>query len=64
MVKCDCQDWQKVSSEHKDLIQQDPEYGWFITWIEISKENNFHKTSRYGIAIQYCPFCGKKINET
>lgn len=65
MTNCNCQDWQKISKEHPQLFKRDQIYGHVITWIELTKEKNFHKTNHYGIAIAYCPFCGGSLaNET
>jgi len=63
MSKCSCQDWNKIVSDHKNLFQIRETYGWIISWIEISKEKNHHKVNKYGVAIQYCPFCGKKLRD-
>ena len=59
---CECDDWKKVSLEHKDLFKKHPSYGNIIAWIELSDEGNHHKIHNYGIAIQYCPFCSKRVN--
>ena len=56
-----CEDFKKILINHKNLFQDDPEYGKIISWIELSKESSFHKIHNYGIKINYCPFCGKKI---
>lgn len=60
-MSCTCIDWNKVCSEHENLFRKHNPYGTVISWIEISNEGNHHKIHNYGIEIQYCPFCGKKL---
>lgn len=56
-----CEDLKKVLIDHKNLFQDDENYGMMLSWMELSKEKSFHKIYNYGIKINYCPFCGSKV---
>lgn len=54
---CDCED---LST---DLFVKDENYGWLIKWKEFTKDKGYAQVHSYGVAISYCPFCGKKFGE-
>lgn len=37
------------------------DYGWLIHWVEFTKDHGYAQIHEYGIAISYCPLCGKKL---
>ena len=53
---CTC-NWKK----YKNLIQEDPTYGWVLSWIELTEEEGYTKVHRFGLPIKYCPICGCKL---
>lgn len=59
--KCNCEDWLHITNNHSNLFRYDSTYGWLITWIELSKEKSHYIKHNYGIAINYCPFCGSRL---
>jgi len=61
-MNCDCPSWKKASKDHEHLFRKLPDYGWTLVWLELSKESSHHQVHHYGIPIEYCPFCGKKLN--
>jgi hypothetical protein len=61
MEFCDCEDAQMLDRNNRELFKiQDP-YGWVLSWIELTQEKGYTQVHRYGIKINYCPMCGKKI---
>lgn len=58
-----CEDFKNILIDHPLLFQKYSNYGIIITWLELSDEGTFHKTHNYGIQINYCPFCGKKLSK-
>lgn len=58
---CSCEEWQNLKSNHKDLFKWLPEYGWVITWIELSDEKTHTQKHTYGLGIKFCPMCGEKL---
>jgi hypothetical protein len=58
---CKCQDWQKIVSTQNTLFKEIPNAGWHILKVELVNEGNHHQIYTYGIAIQYCPFCGAEL---
>lgn len=57
---CRCKDWQELVESY-DLFEWSPPYGWIIKWLEVTKEKGYSQIHRYGIPIQYCPKCGKRL---
>jgi hypothetical protein len=60
---CDCEDWKTLSEQNRTLFVYDERYGWIIRWIEISKEKGYSQAHTYGININHCPMCGKRLKE-
>jgi len=58
---CSCDDWKRLKKNHLDLFRWNPPYGWILNWIELTEEPGYTQAHRYGIAISYCPMCGKKL---
>jgi len=58
---CTCEEWLNLKKNHSELFKWIPEYGWVITWIELSKERSHTQVNNYGLGIQFCPMCGKKL---
>lgn len=58
---CSCRNWKEAVNNYPELLIKIPEYNWVISWIEVSKNTNFHQIDKYGIKIKYCPFCGNKL---
>lgn len=56
---CNCKDWDSVKDNSPFLYDKD--YGWLITWIDLTNESNHTKVHRYGVSIGFCPMCGKKL---
>jgi len=34
---------------------------WVLSWIQLDKVNKGINIEEFGIKLEYCPFCGKKI---
>jgi len=59
---CDCTDYKTLKSNNKDLFKWHPSYGWVLSWIEITNERGYTQIHGYGIVANFCPMCGKKVN--
>ncbi len=57
---CDCKEWKNLVGSY-DFIAWEPPYGWVMKWIEITKEKGYSQVHRYGIPIEFCPKCGKEL---
>lgn len=60
---CDCEEWKNLKENHGNLFIWAPEYGWVISWIELSEEKARTQVHKYGLGIQFCPMCGKKLEK-
>ena len=60
---CECDEFLSVGENHPTLFMDNDDYGWLIHWVELTKERGYTQIHNYGVVIQYCPFCGKKIGE-
>lgn len=58
---CDCNEWRYVVDSY-DLFIWEPTYGWVLKWTELTKEKGYSKAHRYGITVEFCPKCGKKLS--
>jgi hypothetical protein len=58
---CDCEDWQYLKDNYKDLFKWDTAYGWLLNWIELTEEEGYTQVHRFSINIHYCPLCGNKL---
>jgi len=58
---CDCNNANVAIKSKPDLITLDKEYGWVLSWINITEEKGYSQIHNYAIPIQYCPFCGKSL---
>lgn len=58
---CNCEDWYDLSRNNTTLFKWDPAYGWVLHWVELTDEKGFTQIHRYGISINFCPMCGKKL---
>ena len=57
---CTCDDW--LSIKDHEVFVNDPTYGWTLQWIELTKEGETSSlVNKYGVQINYCPMCGKKL---
>lgn len=59
---CVCENWRKISQRHPSVFKWDDDYGWLISWTDLSMSKGRVVRSDYGIKIEFCPFCGKKLN--
>lgn len=60
---CDCEDYKtKLKGNNKTLFQWHPSYGWVLSWIELTKEKGYTQIHNYGISVEFCPMCGRKVN--
>lgn len=60
---CVCKDWHSLKDSSPNVFKWDLAYGWLITWIELTDEKDHTQIHNYGISINYCPMCGKKLEE-
>jgi hypothetical protein len=58
---CECIAWQELKETNPSIFKWDNEYGWVITWIELTTERGYKQIHNYGISIKHCPLCGKKL---
>lgn len=56
---CDCKNARWLIENYK--VFQNQEGRWMLTWIELDKEKTYTNVTPYGITMNYCMFCGKKI---
>jgi len=63
MTFCDCVEWKNLYESHREVFKYQPPYGWIIVWLEVTEEKGYNMLHRYGIKINFCPFCGKKLFE-
>jgi len=59
---CKCDDWKNAVEDYTNLFIKTEDYGFILSWIELSVEKNHHQINKYGIKIKYCPFCGNILN--
>jgi len=57
---CSCEEWKNIVESY-DLFVWEPPYGWVLKWIQLTKEKGYSQVHRYGIPIEFCPKCGKKL---
>ena len=61
---CSCNDWKELKADHDNVFfKWQPPYGWIISSIELTEENGYTQVHRYGMKINHCPLCGKKLKE-
>lgn len=58
---CTCSGWKELKKNNSSIIKEDPVYGWVLSWIELTEDEGYTQVHRYGISINFCPMCGKKI---
>ncbi len=58
---CECEEWESLKKNHLELFTWSPPYGWVIKWSELTDEKGYTQVHRYGLAISFCPICGKKL---
>lgn len=59
-----CDDWNNTVTNNPDLFREDPLYGWVLCWIELTEDGGYTQVHRYGTPIQYCPMCGRALNNS
>lgn len=57
---CTCNDMKWVIDNNKLFEYVDPY--WLITWIELDKDDKGTNVQRFGLKLNYCPFCGKSLS--
>ena len=57
---CSCEEWKNIIESY-DLFIWEPSYGWVLKWIQLTKEKGYSQVHRYGIPIEFCPKCGRKL---
>ena len=56
-----CDDMKMLLRDH-EIFENDETYGWILSWCELVKEQGkYNRINRYGIKINFCPMCGKKL---
>ena len=60
---CSCDEWKNLKLNHKNLFRWLPEHGWVITWVELSNEKTHTQKHTYGLNINFCPMCGKRLTD-
>jgi hypothetical protein len=63
-MMCDCKDFRELCLNDKEVFKWDEGYGWLLHWVEITEESGYTRLHRYGIPINYCPLCGRKIKSS
>lgn len=58
---CVCDDYITLKNSNRDLFKWHPSYGWVLSWIELTNEKGYTQIHKYGIAVNFCPMCGKKV---
>ena len=58
---CDCKELSNLNVNYSELFQWVPMYGWTIKWTELTEEHGYTQVHNYGIAISFCPMCGKRL---
>jgi hypothetical protein len=61
MNYCKCEDWKELKNNNTSVFQWDPTYGWVLNWIELTDDGGYTQVHRYGIAIKFCPICGREL---
>ncbi len=56
--ECTCED-REYLEHNSDVIQTDEEYGWVLSWMELTQEDGYTQIHRYGMPVRFCPMCGK-----
>lgn len=59
---CTCEDYNSLKNNNRDLFKWHPPYGWVLSWVELTDEEGYTQTHRYGIVVKFCPMCGKEID--
>lgn len=63
MEFCSCSDWKFLKNNNHEVFKQDPTYGWVLQWVELTEEEGYTQVHRFGVEINYCPMCGKRLNK-
>jgi hypothetical protein len=58
---CTCDEWKNLKGNYPELFKWISPYGWIIEWKSLTDEKGYTQVHRYGIAISFCPMCGKKL---
>lgn len=58
---CTCKEWEYLKESFPDFFQLLPSYGWVISYLTITEEGRHSRLHKYGIPIEFCPLCGKKL---
>jgi len=58
---CTCEEWLNFKENYGELFKWIPEYGWVISWVELTDEQTHTQVHKYGLGIQFCPMCGNKL---
>ena len=64
MAFCDCEDGINIVRNYPSLFVKDPSYGWVLHWVEYSNDYSHVTPHNYGLSINFCPMCGKKIDNS
>jgi len=62
MKFCDCSAWKELISKHHKTFTYDSSYGWLVCWIELLEEKGYTQVNRFGVPINFCPMCGKRLS--
>ena len=58
---CNCKDMMWMMA-HNKVFKKEADR-WMITWIELDREGRKGiNVEQFGVVINHCMFCGKKIN--
>jgi len=60
-MMCNCEDFENLSLDDKEVFKWHGGYGWLLHWIEITEESGYTRLHRYGVPINYCPLCGAQL---
>ena len=58
---CDCESGKRLLENNSTIFKWDPVYGWVLNWIELTEERGYTQVNRYGMAVSFCPMCGKEL---
>ncbi|HLD90686.1 MAG TPA: hypothetical protein VI911_06715 [Patescibacteria group bacterium] len=61
MTFCSCEDGRSIAEKNPLVFQWVEPYGWVLSWKELVNEISHTRVYTYGININYCPICGKKL---
>lgn len=60
---CFCEGYKTLKEQDRSLFGWDPNYGWVLSWIELTEDFGYTQVHRYGVKIEYCPMCGRSLSD-